>query len=309
VRKHPLFVLYMTLNPELIDINVHPQKKEVRFKEEALVKEVIRKAVGKALQGEGRKEVAQISPLKVAPSKSLEEILEKKPQNPKEFCGFNVKNKPELTKVQEDLLPWEVPMLPKVEDVEVLGLHRHYLWLEAGSAEKVLCPPYIKGGEGGLFVVDLKAGLSRIYFEKVGSETQLGLQALLFPKTFRVATQEVVYFMEALPSLEKLGIQMRAFGESTFLIEACHKDIEEDKLEDTLYELLEEMKKGERGDMERRLALKVASRVGRRKMRFELAEAKGILSQLLKTAQPYFCPFGKKTIAHMSMQYYDKLFI
>ena len=318
-RKHPIFVLHLTLNPELVDVNVHPQKKEVRFKEEASMKVVIRKAVNLALQGGGKQK------LSVEPSffqehqpMSLDTLFAdfdtKQPQKTETLYSFNAKASNQQPPIEQDLLPWESVNLPKIDDLEIVGIHQGYLLIEGSSANKIFQLTSVKSPYEGLLIVDLKACQSRIYFNKVVTSSSfqksIEMQALLFPLTLHVSASEAYFFEAALPLIYSLGIQMRLFGENTFIIEACIKGLDEEKLKQLLYECLEEMRIEEVSELERqkKLAIKIARSVGVSKMRYDLTEAKAILSELLKTEQPYFCPAGKKTIGYMSIDQYDRFF-
>jgi DNA mismatch repair protein MutL len=317
-RKHPIFVLHITLDPQLLDINVHPQKKEVRFKDESAVKVAIRKAVNFALQGgEKRSSLVKSSFFEEHAPMSIETLFEdfdKKPQNPEMLYGLSRTAPIKPLVIQQDLLPWESVTLPKVDDLEIVGIHRGYLFIEGSSAHKIFQLPAVKLPYEGLLIVDLKACRSRIYFDKVvvGSSVQdsIEMQALLFPIILQVTAVEAHLFEAALPIISQLGIQMRLFGENTFIIEACIKGLSEEKLKQLLYECLDEMRPVEISEIEKqkRLAIKIARTVGMGNARYDLTEAKAILSELLKTQNPYFCPAGKKTIGYMSIEQYDRFF-
>ncbi len=316
-RKHPIFVLHLTLNPELLDVNVHPQKKEVRFKDESSMKIAIRKAVNLALQG-GEK---QSSPVKSSFFEELAPISignlfadfeEKKSSKEKTLCSFKAKVPIKEVSVQQDLLPLASLTLPKIDDLEIIGIHGSYLLIEGSLAHKIFQLPSVKAPYEGLLIVDLKACQSRIYFDKAVTRVQesVEMQALLFPITVHVNSAEAYLFEAALPLIYHLGIQMRLFGENTFIIEACIQGLKEEKLKQLLYECLDEMRLGEISEIERkkRLAIKIARNIGMGKVRYNLAESKVILSELLKTEHPYFCPAGKKTIGYMSVEQYDRFF-
>lgn len=316
VKRYPVFVLHMTLSSELLDVNVHPQKKEVRFKEENNLKESIRKAVGLSLQ----KKHIQTTSVRASPFESdmlFSSLSQEKLQNSKPFCSQNVKEcTPLVMAKEESLLPWECVILPKVQDLHIVAVYRQYLLIDGEGAEKILQLPNQKGSYEGILIVDLQAASSRIYFDTVmrcyekKDLRRVEKQTLLFPITIKVGPTEAFLLQEAIEELESLGIEIRSFGENTFIIEACSVLLDEERIKALVYDLIEDLKvKGSlHSDRQKKLAIRTSQITSSKKKQYHIEEARKILSELLKTEQPYFCPLGKKTISYLSMQDYEKLF-
>lgn len=322
VKRYPIFVLHMKLSSELLDVNVHPQKKEVRFKEESILKEGIRKAVGLSLQKK-QTQVFTVCSKDLNFGSSFDSgvlfsaLSQERLQDSKSLCSQSVKESvPAVMHQNKNLLPWECGILPKVQDLQIVGIYRQYLLVEGESADKVLQLPNQKPPYQGLLMIDLKAAATRIYFDSVMCSYEkkvfrvIEKQALLFPITLRVTSAEAFILQEALEEIQSLGIEIRSFGENTFIIDACAVSLDEELIKQLLHELIEDLKvKGcSNLDRQKKLAIRTSQITSSKKKRYDLEEAKKILSELLKTEQPYFCPLGKKTISYLSSKDYEKLF-
>lgn len=308
VKKYPVFVLHLTLSSELLDVNVHPQKKEVRFKEEGPLKEVIRKAIALGLQGG----LCPASPSTQKPVQATSVLFSdlacKKPQDVKEFYMHNIKTPEPITlSPTEELLPWRCERLPQVADLSVIGIYRCYLLMEGQGADKVLKPPYLAPPYEGLLALNLRSAIARIYLDEVmhgtGKTSILDRQALLFPVTVSVSAAEALLLEAALPLMETLGIDISAFGKHVFMIDACASVLDEERIQELLEDLLGELKTVGLSQWERqkKLAIRASQQVQRKKKFYDIEEAKTIVSTLLKTEQPYFCPLGKKIIACLNL--------
>jgi DNA mismatch repair protein MutL len=312
--------MQLTLSPDLIDVNVHPQKKEVRFKEESYLKDMLRQSVARSLQ-------KKHTPMTVANFKGFCQekdsffysSVQKESQDVKPLWSEEVKESLETLlqppKQNVGMLPWEVDIVPKLQDLHFIGMYRHYALIEGNGSEGIFSLPDQQPPYTGLLMVDLKACTTRIYFDQVMHEQKEGnsleKQLLLFPVTIHVAPSEASLLQESLQDIEALGISIRSFGTCSFVIDACLPSLDEEGIQELIYECIEDLKiqRASSREIRKKLALKAARIAGVANKRYDVEEAKKILSHLLKTETPYFCPFGKKTIAYISVHSYEKFFI
>lgn len=316
MKRYPVFVLQITLGSELLDVNVHPQKKEVRFKEEGFLKENIRKAVSLSLQGaEQQSTPVSSEKLGEVSSELLFSIFSsEKLQNAKPLYRQDVRDFSFPIPLSQDLLPWECELLPQIQDLEIVGIYRQYALIAGEGAEKICRLPYSKPPYQGLLIVDLHAVTARIYFESVTNrkegEQYQEMQTLLFPISIKVTSSEAAILQDSEEVIRSLGIDMRHFGDNTFIIDACVVELDEERIKELLYQLIGDLKVKELShlDRQKKLATRTAQMTSSRKKRYQLEEVKKMLSELFRTEQPYFCPLGKKIIAYMSIQDHEKLF-
>ena len=276
-NEHPTFVLHLTLPPEWIDVNVHPQKREIRLRERPVIQEVVRTAVLQALQGK---------PAKTAPSLKLQ--------------PFNWSQLPPLRfqEAQEEkvsTLDFEM----EIEELPVIGQFNHFLILDGRMINLHLPhspPPY-----DGIILVDLEAAHAGILYERFLSSGTKELQALMIPHTLEFAPHECEKLKMHLKEIEKMGVEMRPFGENCLIVEALSPEIDEGTLKPLLHALLEVFdQKASEKELQKKLALTVSRYARSQKKGWTVLEAKHLVKKLLKTDSPYLCPKGKPTIIHLS---------
>ncbi|QVL57674.1 MAG: DNA mismatch repair endonuclease MutL [Simkaniaceae bacterium] len=273
---HPTYVIHMTLPPEWVDVNVHPQKKEIRLREEGVIQEGVRRAILGAFKGEVRSiQTPKMEWSFEAPLK-LQETFDEPSQN----FSFDSEQ----------------------EDLPIIGLFDSYLILHK-------TPLIHLPNEDGIFLVDLEGSTARILYERFLGKQMLPLQTLLFPITLEFSPHEKKQLSLHIEEIRKMGIDIRPFGETTFIIDALTSDIEEEKLQGLLESLAEIFDQNlVEKEREKKLALSASYSAKSQKKGWALIEAKQIVKQLLKTTSPYHCPKGKKTIIALNHDAIKKLF-
>jgi DNA mismatch repair protein MutL len=290
--RHPLFVLFLKTPSDSIDVNVHPQKKEVRFRKEGEVRSFITDVISGALFGSYEEKmerpapclppsVAFLPPIRsTAPEIYVEEERRDSPQ------PYIVQKSPQIVS--------EVPF-------HVIGTFREYIFLE--KMEK---------GEAhfsidGLIVCNCTLALSRIAFEDLlePKSHHISSQRLLMPFFIELAKHEANHFEKAAPFLKNLGFDIRPFGHSAFLVEAIPSDFEISGLEDFIHDVVKEEEE-DPAKIVRRLAELSSIRRGKKALSIELSRE--IVGRLLECKDPWHCPFGKKTFCSFSKEELEKKF-
>lgn len=278
--RFPVFVLHLTLPPSRLDVNVHPQKKEVRFQEEIQLKALIARAVSNSFtqmqrdKGPKRIFIAE-SPSHTSPFRPSSE-------------GLTFQESGEQINRQESF-PFSLSTL------QPIGIYRSYLLLDGATVERV-------EGEG-LVLVDLLAARARLLFDVLQKgDRKMESQSLLFPITFSVTPLEMAHITPDLPLLEQCGFDMRPIGETALLIEAYPVHVDETKLKEIILELTTIKER------ERKVA-SLASRLARSgKKTFTQIEGVRLFEDLLKSTDPNHCPLGKKTLISLEKKDIEKLY-
>lgn len=294
-KKHPTFVLHVTLPPDLVDVNVHPQKKEVRLSEHSMIKECVREAVIKGLQGQER-----------SPSVSSFSQIEKSepvfsPSLPMQFRTTKCVGVPEFSFESDPF------------SFSVIGIFSPYLLLD-GSDLKWSIPNKQKPYDG-IVVVDLMAAQMQVFYENFlnRKSEENKLQALLVPLTFEVHSDERAQLLLYLKELKCLGIDIREFGKKMFIIDALAPGLDSNRAKELIFELIEVFHQfSNPGQLEKerkkKLAFTLSLFARSQKKGWSLVEAKHLLKELFKTSSPYFCPKGKRIINHLEKHALSKLF-
>ncbi|NGX55687.1 MAG: hypothetical protein KR126chlam2_01326, partial [Chlamydiae bacterium] len=257
VHRYPLFVCHLALPPEWVDVNVHPQKREVRLREERLVGEFLMEAVERAL---GKRPEVVMPPRFVLPEAKPLMLAEEAPVY--------------HAQAQADLL------LPLVEKkIRGVGFVGGYFLAERRPGE--------------LLLVDERAARMRIYFEKMTkSETKMAQQALLFPLSVEFAPNEARFIQAHSDLLNEVGIGIRSFGKNAFVVDSIPQPFENEEIHLLLERLIEDLG-GVKSPAKKELAFSLCRLIKRKKLSIE--EGEKLVEELLKCEIPHECPRGRPT--------------
>ncbi len=296
-KRHPTFVLHLTLPNEWVDVNVHPQKREVRLREEQLIKSFIRSSVLASFQG-------------VEPKTSRPVFSET--WNPPQFSDFEPPLK--LSEpIQEEVQTFS--FVTQVESFHTIGLHHSFL-LVGGDDPHIQLPGH-KEKDGGLFFVNLKRAHSAVCYDAFLNQkiSQNELQGLNVPIKIDLMPSESSRLNLHLESMEKIGVGVRPFGENCFLIDAIDPRLDPNQVKPLLLELIGifETSPDEKPtlieDRERKKVAHLLCRYAKsQKKGWSLVEATALLGKLLKTSSPYVCPKGHPTIGYLEQSEIEKRF-
>ncbi len=204
--KHPLFALHLSLDPSSIDVNVHPQKREVRFADEEWVRMLVQEAVSEALFGRRGFAPAVAMPLAFSSSSDWAE-----PQDDafSKWRYAEVETAPSLA--------LEMPESSAAVCLAVIG---DVALIQPPRMVDVRLP----FSRDALLLLDLRQALRTVVFRELQKRQEpMSPELFLIPMTFDCSAQEAALVTQAIPKLEKMGVLVRTIGEHTFLIEGAPK--------------------------------------------------------------------------------------
>lgn len=305
-NRHPVFVLHLTLPGALVDVNVHPQKREVRLRQEDLIKELTLEAVEKALHPGGMSPFPAfefpVEPYKV----DFEPLI----TPPVSFPSTPVS-------VREPMPPRAMMPTPSPQVMSQPTLFSTATPATAIPTPKVLTtiPGYLvvdpqtvdRYASGSLCLVDQRAAHARVIFERISEQEAQAVssQSLLIPYTWEASPAEAALLRIHLDALNRLGLGVKEFGQQTFLVDALPSVCGNIEIKGFVSGLLDRLQMEEegaaKGEREAKALAASASAINRnRKLPFE--EAQALLQQLMRCKNPYYCPHGKPTMTAFSSE-------
>ncbi len=231
--RYPIFVIHLTVPPALLDVNVHPQKKEVRFQEGEFIRQFVKTHVHKAFGG----------------SEPLAQ----------QVASYSF---PESRKTWDEPLtfreePREVPVLTSLE--LVIGLFEHYLLLDGSTVE---------GFEPGIVWIDLQKVQQQMIYHTLNQPQQEALaQGLLLPLGMELSSFEAQELHVRKAELARCGFAVECSGKQSLLIEAIPPFLDETDAVEAIRLILQSEESFPK------LSEKVARFAVRRKKSFMLQEA------------------------------------
>ncbi|RMG72360.1 MAG: DNA mismatch repair endonuclease MutL [Nitrospirae bacterium] len=278
--RHPIYFLYLSLPPEDVDFNVHPQKTEVRFKNKALIySRVVNSIRNTLLQGERKK---------IKPKGTI--------------------TSPDNTFQRENNLVSEEPARYTSAEPELINI----------QSPDIRGPIYIGdvffaySDGSSLIVVDQHAAHERIRYEKLKRGYREYRAQFLFPRQVRLAPMEFNTITEHKELFSDL-IDLEEFGENTLLVRAVPDFAFDADLKALLSEMarliMEERKKTSLDELKDRLIKTMACHSSvRGRARLSREELLSLLKELDETEDPEHCPHGRPTRVVFSIRDLYKFF-
>ncbi len=289
--KFPVTFLFIEIDPELVDVNIHPAKREVRFRDEFAVRQAVIDAVRAAIEPKGTVKPVQTGVVAAVPSGSgvsQERLLPAAGDS----GYYNKQTEFAASEVQtEEQGTWRI--------LGVIG----QLYVLVESPE-------------GLVLMDQHAAHERVLFEKMLKELETDsapAQKLLLPVTLELDVRDAAFLQSNLKTLHKLGIGISEFGDKTFLVDAVPPYFPLSNLPQVFRNIVDELRQtGEQVHARRLGEDKIATTVCRHavKARDPLRgeELRALLDQLHKCELPYTCPHGRPTMIQISYAELEKKF-
>lgn len=347
IGRHPITFIEITMDPILVDVNVHPSKLEVRLSKETELHDLIRDGIKDVFKQQ------QLIPSAQVPKKSAPAI-----KNEQQFITFDEKP-PEKKVPEKSTAPSYSPMklssvvkepvdaeekLPPLQfDAPPIVDQEQTLEVSDVSAEQpetfeqecheeqpqpasdrvpIMYPigqmhgTYILAqNENGLYIIDQHAAQKRIkyeYFrEKVG-EVEPEVQEMIVPLTFHYSTNEALIIEQHKQELESVGVFLESFGSNSYIVR-CHpawfpKGEEAELIEEIIQQVLDS-KNIDIKKLREEAAIMMSCK-GSIKANRHLRndEIKALLDDLRSTSDPFTCPHGRPIIIHHSTYEMEKMF-
>jgi DNA mismatch repair protein MutL len=297
--QHPVFVLFITIDPERVDVNVHPQKHEVKFDDERQIYLLVQQAVSRALTQ------AQVIPSFLGDVALAHRPLQSLPSSP---VGTSmVINRLTGEVLQQGSPRSSAPDHRSGSHPAPQALHEAFDQLFARRQEHETTGILHAGGQyvittnsEGLVVVDQRAAHERIIYERVlARKGEAVAQSLLFAVVVRLSPSRVALMREYTEELRDLGFRCDIEHDGRVHVHAVPSDIkpgnEESALEDLL-QALEDVHASPAVQRAERLALAFASRHAvRRGEQLVHEEASALIRDLFACSVPHHSPRGEQT--------------
>lgn len=296
VGRYPMAVMFLDLPPEQVDVNVHPTKAEVRFRERDRIFSMVQRSVRRAL-------------LAYTPVPGASSVFNQPTsawQEPGRWQGAPTWEEDRPTSAQQ--LPGSTPPegqstpLP-VQDIPLLRL-----------VGQIAASYLVAEGPDGLYLVDQHAAHERVLFERFMSQRsgETPAQSLLEPVAVDFPPSSVRILEAALPTLQSFGFQVELFGRNTFLVRSVPVLLSGMDPASALRVLVEDFEEDET-PLQNQVEAKVIARVCKRAavragMILSTEEQQALLYDLERCSSPRTCPHGRPTMIHLSVDLLERQF-
>jgi DNA mismatch repair protein MutL len=334
--QYPVTFLFLQLDPSAVDVNVHPAKREVRFRDPSAVREAVVRCIQQTLEHARAEWQEKFR----APDRS---------ERTEPVFG---KATPDLTLRPETIAPaalhGELPHLNTATDVvrfaradrseiAVQGTRQPERGLGSVSVATalqsrgrhakpaaqqfeiigVLSKLYVlMENSNGLVLVDQHAAHERVLFEALRRKMEqqgVPTQKLLLPQTFDVPPRDADWIEHNLPVLQRMGIGIESFGPNTFKIDSLPGFLNISDAAQFMRKIIDDLQNAGNNASSVRLGEEmIAKSVCRHAVKandpLRYPEVEKLIRDLLECDLPYCCPHGRPTMIQISLAELEKKF-
>src|SRR6202790_4309245 len=322
--QYPVTFLFLEMDPEAVDVNVHPAKREVRFREPDLVRSSVAETIRKTLETDRRRWTQSFqkpiesakAPIRLAMIDSTPALIPPAEQfalrkdwaefasHPVEAAPLTVDHLPPLPEPDQPIgtLPVANYRPESSHEFKILGvLGKLYILME---------------NEEGLVLVDQHAAHERILFEKLRRQMEsegVPTQRLLIPLTVAVTPKDYDWIATNAETLGRMGFALEPFGNSTLKIDGIPQFFRTNDPSVTIRQLVDELRSMTTTTSRLRMGEDVIAKTVCRhaiKANDELhqPEVEKLLRDLMECELPYCCPHGRPTMIQVGYGELEKKF-
>ncbi|MEW5827287.1 MAG: DNA mismatch repair endonuclease MutL [Chloroflexota bacterium] len=299
VGRYPLTALFLDLEPASVDVNVHPAKAEVRFREPDRMFSFVQRSVRRALLAYAP--VPQVAPTLWGSRR--EETGEVDPAwelgHPTDRAAWSVeRGASDAASLPTQTQPETFARMPLLRLIGQIGAT--YLVAE---------------GPDGLYLIDQHAAHERVLFEKLLAQHEkknIPSQALLTPVTVTLPPAQATMLNSQVEFLQHLGFEVESFGPNTFQVRSMPALFAGSDPSAALRALVEDFEEDEsplQAEIEDRIAGRVCKRLAVKAGKaLSPDEQRALLADLEACDSPRTCPHGRPTMIHLSVELLEKQF-
>jgi DNA mismatch repair protein MutL len=329
----PVVLLFLEMPPHEVDVNVHPAKTEVRFRQQTYIHDFVRDSIRNTLV-KARPAAEFLSALSAAPHATpalmpetspppdSDEKPDSDPVRAEEAAPFAL-TEPEPTP-EEGKLPFAVPDgAAAVSAAARMALSELPQGGEPPASLNSLASLKPMGqlresfilavNDEGLWIVDQHVAHERVLFEKILRDREVERQRLLMPLLVNLLPQQMVLFSQIASELERNGFEVEPFGPQTIAVKAAPMGLEPARMERMLMEVLEQAgdpaQSENLGTLRTRIAASLACHSAIKvNMPLDSTRMEWLLAELAKTEHPTSCPHGRPIALRYSWKDIQKAF-
>ncbi len=306
--KFPFVVINLEINPSDIDVNAHPTKREIRYKNPNQVFSFVQSAVNYSLNNnkiefipENNKTIEAnevIEPVKsdniIPINKAFKEftaLKSEEEENINNIFPVNTQNSSKITNINNDI-PIKEQQTKINIDFDTTSQHKKINVIGQLNNTYILVE-----NEDNLEIIDQHIAEERYIYEKLKQEKQISSQLLIISDVLDVTPEETAILEEARPHLSKFGYQIEKISDTQIIFKKIPQVLSKTNPKEILSELLKNLKDSQVKDLdtiEERILIttscKASIKAGDKLTLWQMEE---IVKKLRTTKNPYTCPHGR----------------
>jgi len=297
VGRYPVAILFIQLPANRVDVNVHPSKAEVRFREPDQLFSALQRGIRRGLLA-----YAPIPEINTSVLWGRQPSSDINVQLPADSTSWVSSANNESKVVLQEPTPESVPL--PLEHLPLLRL-----------VGQVASTYLVAEGPDGLYLIDQHAAHERVLFDQLMAQyraSAVPTQTLMQPVVVEMSAEKALVLTPQLPVLQKLGFEVEEFGLNAFVVRAVPAialDADPRAVLNALVEDFEENEEPLGEEVEARIAARVCKRMAvKAGKQLSESEQKNLLLNLEACTSPRTCPHGRPTMIHLSAALLERQF-
>jgi DNA mismatch repair protein MutL len=289
--RFPIAILFIKIPPDIIDVNVHPTKIEVRFKDANIIHELIYKMVKERIS------IPYYRPIHPYEDRVMDAMLRYSISNANR--GRDLKQELEYRREsQKYKVSSTLFKEGRFSSLNIIGqLWNTYIICESNDS---------------MVIIDQHAAHERIIFERLKKDSRIVKKPLLIPKTFELNHKDSEILKESIDYLRNIGLEVESFGKNSFVIKSVPYVLEYGDWEVIILDIIEELSSFDRASKFDDIRNKIISRIACHKsIKAHYKEEYPSIKSLLKDMDglgSLFCPHGRPIEIRLSKNDIEKMF-
>ena len=288
--RYPFVVINIDINPAEIDVNAHPTKREIRYKNPNQIFNFVQSAVSYALNAieQAQTPFPTVNEEKVVSFKEYSASKEEESDDyyvPSYMAERKIVDKPieEPVYIEQTKIDIDFDKVQKTDKINVIGQFKNtYILVE---------------NEDNLELIDQHIAEERYIYEKLKSQKEVASQLLIISDVLDVMPEEVDLLENAKDQLARFGYKIEKISDTQVIFKKIPQVLSQAKPQDILSELLANLKDSMDADLDTKeekilitTSCKAAVKAGDRLTLWQMEE---IVKKLRSTKNPYTCPHGR----------------
>ena len=305
--RHPAVALFVECDPSRVDVNVHPAKSEVRFREPATVRGLIVSGLRHALAEVGHRASTTVSDAALGAFTAQPQV------QPRVYQMDRPRNAPGYSGLAETETMFDGQPSARIEEAPQLEAQHRPL----GAARAQLHENYILSQTyEGLVIVDAHAAHERLVYEKLKAqmvEEGVRAQALLIPEVINLSDGDMALLLEQAETLTQLGLCIEPFGRGAVVVQSVPAILGHVDVNRLVLDIVDELSDGGSSQSLQSRLDAILSRVAchgsvRTGRRMQADEMNALLREMEATPHSGQCNHGRPTYVSLAMADIEKLF-
>ena len=320
--RFPAAAIYINCRPDFVDVNVHPGKSEVRFRDPQGIRSLIVTGIRQVIAIEGHRSSSTLSTAALGamreqthqmPSANNEQVT-KNSQN-MDYNG----NKRFFTRDVEPA--FQETWKPSARDFQTKDEHANFIEefesFPLGAPIAQFGENYIiSQNEDGIVIIDQHAAHERLVYEKLKEQVKdnkIEVQALLVPEILELSEPEILVLMEYKDNLSKYGLKINQFGINSIAVQEIPAILNSENIKKLIFDILDELTDLENSDTLEKKINAVLSRIAchgsiRSGRMLRTEEMNSLLREMENTPNSGQCNHGRPTHISIRMSDIERLF-